>query len=125
MPPPGYHDQTDLSQMNFAEKLAHLLARTELESIVEWRPHGRAFKVYVPQLFALHVCPQYFGHNSYARFRRDLVEHGFKHIPSGLDENGTLLLFVTHNALKYLHELLTNTFVLRLMLLQDTTMSSS
>eukprot|EP00977_Amphora_coffeiformis_P000588 scaffold133_cov169-Amphora_coffeaeformis.AAC.5 len=47
MPPLGHHDPTSLSQsMNFAERLHHLLShRPDLESIIEWRPHGRAFKL--------------------------------------------------------------------------------
>ena len=86
MPPLGYRPPTDLSRMCFAEKLHVILTQTDLKSIVEWRPHGRAFQIYVPQLFAMHVCPTYFGHSSFARFRKDLKEHGFTHIHSGLDE---------------------------------------
>lgn len=92
MPPPGYKEPTDITLMNFAEKLHHILSRSDLESIIEWRPHGRAFKVYVPQLFALHVCPEYFGHQNYARFCNDLKEHGFIKIPNGLDQNGKCVL---------------------------------
>eukprot|EP00977_Amphora_coffeiformis_P020699 scaffold8405_cov169-Amphora_coffeaeformis.AAC.5 len=88
LPPVGYTKPTRIEDMNFSEKLHVILSRPDLESIIEWRPHGRAFKVYVPQLFAIHVCPEYFGHNSYARFRRELNENGFIHIPSGLDQNG-------------------------------------
>ena len=90
IPPPGYKEPTDIKQMNFAEKLHHILSRSDLESIIEWRPHGRAFKVYVPQLFALHVCPEYFGHKNYARFCNELKEDGFIKIPNGLDQNGKL-----------------------------------
>ena len=45
----------------------------------------------VPEIFEIHPCPKYFGYKRYALFRQDLDEHGFQHIRSGRDRNGTLL----------------------------------
>lgn len=93
MPPPAFRSPTDLDRMCFAEKLHYLLSQKETESKIGWRPHGRAFKIHVPDLFAMHVCPKYFGHCSFARFRNDLVDHGFKRIPNGRDEGSKLISF--------------------------------
>ena len=90
LPPDGYKAPTTTDDMNFAQKVHHMLSEPDFQYFITWMPHGRAFKVLVPQLFEIHVCPQYFGHRSYAQFRRDLHENGFKHIPSGRDQNGTL-----------------------------------
>ena len=37
MPPDGYVQPTKIADMNFAEKLHHILSRSDLESIIEWR----------------------------------------------------------------------------------------
>ena len=95
MPPPDYCSPTDLDSMCFAEKLHYLLSQeeTETKTKIGWRPHGRAFKIHVPDLFATQVCPKYFGHRSIARFRKNLLDHGFKRIPNGRDEGGKVVSF--------------------------------
>lgn len=86
-PPPGYKAPTVIQDMNFAEKIYHMLSNPECVHFITWMSHGRAFKVLVPQLFEIHVCPRYFGYKRYALFRRDLEEHGFEYIASGRDRN--------------------------------------
>ena len=87
LPPPGYKPPTRIQDMNFAEKIFHMLSDPEFVHFITWMSHGRAFKVLVPQLFEIHVCPRYFGYKRYALFRRDLEEHGFEYISSGRDRS--------------------------------------
>lgn len=87
LPSPGYKAPTRIQDMNFAEKVHHMLSDPECLHFIAWMPHGRAFKVVVPELFEIHVCPRYFGHKRYALFRSDLEEHGFRYIRSGRDRN--------------------------------------
>lgn len=87
LPPGDFGAPRRICEMTFPQKVHHMLSNPDFEHFVTWMPHGRAFRVLVPQLFEIHVCPQYFGHRSYARFRRELIENGFKYVPSGKDQN--------------------------------------
>lgn len=84
--PADYVAPKRLDQMNMAQKVHHMLAQKEFVGLVMWMPHGRAFKVCEPELFEVHICEKYFGHRSYARFRHDLEQKGFKFITSGRDK---------------------------------------
>jgi len=48
-------------------------------------PHGRAFVVTKPQLFATNVLPRYFKQTKYLSFTRQLNLWGYKRITRGLD----------------------------------------
>jgi hypothetical protein len=56
------------------------------ESIVSWQPHGKAFRVHRPEVFARTVMPRYFKHQTkYKSFLRQLHLYDFRRIPGGMD----------------------------------------
>jgi hypothetical protein len=58
----------------------------EDESIVSWQPHGKAFRVHQPDLFARIVMPRFFKQQTkYKSFQRQLHMYGFQRIRKGMD----------------------------------------
>ena len=55
------------------------------ESIVSWQPHGKAFRVHVPHVFARTVMLRYFKQTKYKSFLRQLHIYGFHRIGKGMD----------------------------------------
>lgn len=59
---------TNIDDMDFHQKLYDMLGRSDLQGIIGWLPHGRAFRVNVPSKFEKTVCQAYFGHKRYSSF---------------------------------------------------------
>jgi hypothetical protein len=58
-------------------------------SIVSWQPHGKAFRVHQPEVFARTVMPRYFrGQTKYKSFQRQLHIYGFHRIGNGMVDTG-------------------------------------
>lgn len=56
------------------------------ESIVSWQPHGKAFRVHQPDVFARTVMTRYFKQQTkYKSFQRQLHMYGFRRIRTGMD----------------------------------------
>jgi hypothetical protein len=55
------------------------------ESIVSWQPHGKAFRVHLPDVFARTVMRRYFKQTKYKSFQRQLHIYGFHRIRKGMD----------------------------------------
>jgi hypothetical protein len=56
------------------------------EESVSWQPHGKAFRVHLPDLFAKTVMPRYFKQQTkYKSFQRQLHIYGFHRINKGMD----------------------------------------
>jgi hypothetical protein len=56
------------------------------ESIVSWQPHGKAFRVHQPEVFARSVMSRYFERQTkYKSFQRQLHLYGFRRISKGID----------------------------------------
>jgi hypothetical protein len=55
------------------------------ESIVSWQPHGKAFRVHQPDVFARTVMLRYFKQTKYKSFQRQLHIYGFHRISKGID----------------------------------------
>ena len=56
------------------------------ESIVSWQPHGKAFRVHLPDVFVKTVMPHYFSKQTkYKSFLRQLHIYGFHRIGKGMD----------------------------------------
>jgi hypothetical protein len=66
-------------------KLMEVLDRSDLLDIICWMPHGRAFIVKKPKLFAVDILPRFFKQTKYLSFTRQLNLWGFKRITKGLD----------------------------------------
>jgi len=69
----------------FPEKLMEVLDRGDMEDIVRWMPHGRAFMVLQPQSFVKEVLPRFFKQSKFMSFTRQLNLWGFKRITKGTD----------------------------------------
>ena len=66
-------------------QLLDLLDGSEYSEIIDWMPHGRAFLVIKPKLFASLVLPHYFKQSKFLSFTRQLNLWGFKRITRGID----------------------------------------
>jgi hypothetical protein len=55
------------------------------ESIVSWQPHGKAFRVHLPDAFASTVMKRYFKQTKFKSFQRQLQVYGFVRINKGMD----------------------------------------
>ena len=56
------------------------------DSIVSWRPHGKAFTVHRPDEFVEKIMPYYFKQSRYKSFQRQLNLYGFVCLPRGDDK---------------------------------------
>ena len=62
-----------------------VLGQPDLEHIICWMPHGRAFMVKEPQLFVKDVLPRFFKQSKFMSFTRQLNLWGFKRVTRGRD----------------------------------------
>jgi hypothetical protein len=62
-----------------------VLEREDMESIISWLPHGRAFIVLQPQQLRDIVLPRFFKQTKFMSFTRQLNLWGFKRMTKGLD----------------------------------------
>lgn len=69
----------------FPEKLMEVLSRGDIDTIIQWLPHGRAFIVLNPQVFVKEVLPRFFKQSKFMSFTRQLNLWGFKRITKGRD----------------------------------------
>jgi hypothetical protein len=66
--------------------MLHEMATLGGENIVSWQPHGKAFRVHQPEVFASTVMPRYFKQQTkYKSFQRQLHLYGFRRINKGID----------------------------------------
>lgn len=61
-----------LKNLSFPAKLHAILSHGDIEDIVSWMPHGRAWRVHKTKAFELHVIPRFFNKCKYASFVRQL-----------------------------------------------------
>lgn len=80
------HFGTVVQEHSFPFKLFHLLQHAEengKQHIVSWVEDGCALKVHDHRAFVSTILPNYFDHNKYESFRRQLNLYGFTRISSG------------------------------------------
>jgi hypothetical protein len=83
-----YEAPEKISDMTFAQKVHHILSQEEYKNLIDWLPHGRAFRILSPKrLEQAQILEKYVGHGRYSSFLRQLSNHGFKHISRGPDRN--------------------------------------
>merc|ERR1711957_824153 len=56
-----------------------------LEPVMSWLPHGRAFKIHNPKVFAATILPRFFNQSKYTSFQRQLNLYGFSRCCHGHD----------------------------------------
>ncbi|KAL7523568.1 hypothetical protein ACHAWF_000575 [Thalassiosira exigua] len=78
----------------FPTKLHRILSSPEYDSIVAWKPHGRAWHVVGRKQFAAEVLPRHFDHRNLQSFNRSMNGWGFKRLCGEGPDRGA-----------YLHEL--------------------
>eukprot|EP00804_Cyclotella_cryptica_P018348 CCRYP_015484-RB/>CCRYP_015484-RB protein AED:0.23 eAED:0.23 QI:238/0.66/1/1/0.33/0.5/4/1057/221 len=59
----------------FPAKMHAILSNKELSDVIEWLPHGRAWRILKPRTFEIHVLPRYFHHNKLSSFVRQSLPH--------------------------------------------------
>mmetsp|Transcript_13784 Transcript_13784/g.39276 ORF Transcript_13784/g.39276 Transcript_13784/m.39276 type:complete len:667 (-) Transcript_13784:125-2125(-) len=69
----------------FPVKLYAILAQSELNEIISWMPHGRAWKVHNPGVFESFVLPVFFDSDNYHSFNRVINAWSFRRISGGPD----------------------------------------
>lgn len=69
--------------ITFPQKLMSVLDNDELQDIITWLPHGRAFIILQKKKFASDVMPVYFKHSKFTSFTRKLNRWGFTRVPRG------------------------------------------
>lgn len=76
----------EVSQMSFYMKVYHLIsAKVETSnSSIEWCTHGRAFRIVNVERLEYRL-QSYFGYNRLSKFRKQLLDNGFKMITEGRD----------------------------------------
>jgi hypothetical protein len=78
-----------LVQLPFPIKLHDMLegiSNNGSQDVVSWQPHGKAFRVHQPEVFARAIMPYYFKQTKYKSFQRQLHIYGFRRINKGRDK---------------------------------------
>lgn len=81
--------QGDVNTNTFPAKLMYMISELEKDgqdSIIAWKPHGRAFSVLNQALFVRDILPLWFRQSKFSSFQRQLNLYGFKRITSGPDK---------------------------------------
>jgi hypothetical protein len=64
------------------------MANSNSQNVVSWQPHGKAFRVHQPEVFARTIMRRYFNQTHYKSFQRQLHIYGFRRIKKGKDMGG-------------------------------------
>ncbi|GLC34161.1 hypothetical protein PLESTM_000164900 [Pleodorina starrii] len=64
----------------FLRKTYELVDDPTTNSIISWGPQGKSFVVWKPSEFAANLLPQYFKHNNFSSFVRQLNTYGFRKV---------------------------------------------
>jgi len=70
------------NRFSFPAKLYNILETSD-KSIVDWLPHGKAFRVFDLDKFVNITMPSYFKQSKFGSFQRQLNIYGFKRILRG------------------------------------------
>jgi hypothetical protein len=76
-------------QLPFPVKLHDMLeamATNGSQHVVSWQPHGKAFRVHQPEVFARTIMTEYFKQTKYKSFQRQLNLYGFIRVNKGMDK---------------------------------------
>lgn len=72
---------------NFPAKMHAIMSRHDLEDVVAWQSHGRAWRILDAKAFETKVLRQYFQHGKMSSFIRQSNGWGFRRITRGSDRN--------------------------------------
>jgi hypothetical protein len=62
------------------------MAKNGSPHVISWQPHGKAFRVHNPEVFARAIMPHYFNQTKYKSFQRQLYMYGFHRTNKGPDK---------------------------------------
>ena len=71
----------------FPSKLSEILSKPEFSSIIQWCPHGRAWRVVQPKKLEEYILPTFFRHSNLSSFMRQVNGWGFRRLNKGYDQN--------------------------------------
>jgi len=72
-------------KLAFPLKLHDMVTNSNMESILSWLPHGRAFMVHDTEKFVTEVLPKYFSQYKFPTFQKQLTSFGFRRFSQGRD----------------------------------------
>lgn len=83
------HSKNDTRSMtkHFPSKLHEILSREDHQSYIAWSHSGKEWRVLKPNTFAKNIIPQYFQHDQYNSFMRQVNAWGFTRINFGPTTN--------------------------------------
>ncbi|KAI8047849.1 HSF-type DNA-binding-domain-containing protein [Gilbertella persicaria] len=77
------------TQAAFVNKLYKMLEDTSIQNLISWSERGDLFSVSNPTAFSKSVLPQYFKHNNWQSFVRQLNMYGFHKVNDMIHSNLT------------------------------------
>ncbi|KAI8098505.1 HSF-type DNA-binding-domain-containing protein [Halteromyces radiatus] len=80
---------TNRPQAAFINKLYKMLEDDSIQHLINWSPNGDLFSVSSPTAFSKLVLPQYFKHNNWQSFVRQLNMYGFHKVNDMIHSNLT------------------------------------
>ncbi|OBZ83020.1 Heat shock factor protein [Choanephora cucurbitarum] len=87
--PPTNHDGAVRTQAAFVNKLYKMLEDNSIHDLISWSERGDLFSVSNPTSFSRFVLPQYFKHNNWQSFVRQLNMYGFHKVNDMIHSNLT------------------------------------
>ena len=78
---------TSDTRTSFPKKLYCILSDPNNEKAITWLPDGYAWKVLNQNELETEILPQYFSHNSFASFMRQVNAYGFQRKSDEKDAN--------------------------------------
>ncbi|KAI7874205.1 hypothetical protein K492DRAFT_43984 [Lichtheimia hyalospora FSU 10163] len=75
------------SHAAFVSKLYNMVEDSEIQHLISWSGNGELFRVYNPTTFSRNVLPQYFKHNNWQSFVRQLNMYGFNKVNDMIHSN--------------------------------------
>lgn len=69
--------------MTFPQRLMDILSNDQVNDVVTWLPHGKAFIIYKKKKFAAEILPKFFKQSKFTSFTRKLNRWGFTRVTRG------------------------------------------
>ena len=87
-PPHSRGQRIDTCFPSLLHRMLNDVEALGLSDAVSWSPHGRAFAVHNPRIFAERVLPLFFRQTRYTSFQRQLNLYGYLRLSRGDDAGG-------------------------------------